>query len=123
MPNMSHWPGSSAATGASRGDAYALRQFVAFCDRRNLKLFEVRRNDIEAFGRELEAHGRATATIARRLCTVTGFYRYAEEAGLIAHSLPGGLGGPARCLGPRAERGGPLEHGLHGRRIATVACR
>ena len=69
-------------------DAYALdlRQFVAFCDQRHLGLFEVRRSDIETFGRELEARGRATATIARRLCTVTGFYRYAEEEGLIAHS-------------------------------------
>lgn len=69
-------------------DAYALdlHQFLTFCARRQLKLFEVRRSDIEAFGRELEANGRATATIARRLCTVTGFYRYAEEEGLIAHS-------------------------------------
>ncbi len=62
------------------------RQVVAFCDQRHLGLFEVRRSDIESFGRELEARGRATATIARRLCTVTGFYRYAEEEGLIAHS-------------------------------------
>jgi integrase/recombinase XerD len=69
-------------------DAYALdlRPFVAFCHRRHLGLFEVRRRDIESFGRDLEARGRATATIARRLCTVTGFYRYAEEEGLIAHS-------------------------------------
>ncbi|MHB8296803.1 MAG: tyrosine-type recombinase/integrase [Acidimicrobiales bacterium] len=69
-------------------DAYSLdlRQFVAFCDRRHLGLFEVRRSDIETFGRELEAKGRATATIARRLCTITGFYRYAEEEGLITHS-------------------------------------
>ena len=69
-------------------DAYALdlRQFVPFCGRQNLKLFEVRRSNIEAFGRELEANRRATATIARRLCTVTGFYRYAEEEGLITHS-------------------------------------
>ena len=69
-------------------DAYALdlRQFVVFCDRRHLGLFEVRRSDIETFGRELEARGRATATIARRLCTITGFYRYAEDKGLIAHS-------------------------------------
>jgi integrase/recombinase XerD len=59
---------------------------VAFCDRHHLGLFEVRRSDIETFGRELEARGRATATIARRLCTITGFYRYAEEEGLIAHS-------------------------------------
>ncbi len=35
-------------------DAYALdlRQFVSFCDRRHLGLFEVRRSDIETFGRE-----------------------------------------------------------------------
>ena len=52
-------------------DAYALdlRQFVAFCAERHLGLFEVRRSDIETFGRDLEARGRATATIARRLCT------------------------------------------------------
>ncbi|MGC8513853.1 MAG: tyrosine-type recombinase/integrase [Acidimicrobiales bacterium] len=68
-------------------DAYALdlRQFVAFCEQRQLRLFEVHRSDIEAFGHHLEARGRATATIARRLCTITGFYRYAEEEGLIAH--------------------------------------
>ena len=41
-------------------DAYGLdlRQFIAFCDERNLGLFEVRRSDIEAYGRELEARGR-----------------------------------------------------------------
>jgi integrase/recombinase XerD len=74
-------------TGLTR-DAYALdlRQFVVFCEARHLGLFEVRRSDIETFGRELEAKGRATATIARRLCTITGFYRYAEQEGLIAHS-------------------------------------
>ena len=66
--------------------ALDLRQFVAFCRLRHLRLFEVRRGDIETFGRELEARGRATATIARRLCTITGFYRYAEEEGLMAHS-------------------------------------
>jgi integrase/recombinase XerD len=72
-------------------DAYALdlRQFVAFCAERHLSLFEVRRSDIETFGRDLEARGRAMATIARRLCTVTGLYRYAEEEGPIAHSPAG----------------------------------
>lgn len=70
------------------GDAYApdLRQFVAFCDRRRLQLFEVRRSDIETFSRELEVRSRATATIARCLCTVTGFYLYAEEEGPNSHS-------------------------------------
>jgi site-specific recombinase XerD len=49
-------------------------------------LFGAPRADIERFGRHLEALGRARATIARRLCTIACFYRYAEEEGLIAVS-------------------------------------
>lgn len=69
-------------------DAYDLdlRQFVSFLSRHHLSLFQVRRSGIGAYGRELEALGKARATVARRLCTVAGFYRYAEEEGLIAHS-------------------------------------
>ena len=37
------------------------------------------RTDIEFFARDLEARGRARATITRGLCTVAGFYRYAVE--------------------------------------------
>ena len=55
-------------------DAYALdlRQFVAWCDEHDLKLFAVRRADIECFARDLEARGRATATVARRLPVLGG---------------------------------------------------
>ena len=69
-------------------DAYALdlRQFVAWCDQHDLKLFAVRRADIECFARDLEALARATATVARRLSTVAGFYRYADEEGLLSPS-------------------------------------
>jgi integrase/recombinase XerD len=69
-------------------DAYEfdLRQYVAWCDDHGVDLFQARRSDIEQFGRELERRGRARATVARRLCTVTSFYRYAEEEGLLAHS-------------------------------------
>jgi integrase len=72
----------------STREAYALdlRQFTVWCANHKRRLFEVHRVDIECFGRELEARGRARATIARRLCTIAGFYRYAEEEGLIAHS-------------------------------------
>ena len=49
-------------------------------------MFGARRSDIECFSRHLETLGRARATIARRLCTITCFYRYAEEEGLIANS-------------------------------------
>ena len=69
-------------------DAYALdlRQFFAWCDEHGLRLFAVRRADIECYARDLEERGRARATVARRLCTVTGFYRYAEEEGLLERS-------------------------------------
>ncbi len=69
-------------------DAYELdlRQFVTWCDEHGVDLFEVRRIDIESFARDLESRGRARATVARRLCTLAGFYRYAEEEGLLAHS-------------------------------------
>ncbi len=63
-----------------------LRQYAAWCSDHGLRLFGARRADIECFGRDLEAKGRARATVARRLCTITGFYRYAEEEGLIEHS-------------------------------------
>ena len=48
--------------------------------------FAVRRADIECFARDLEARGRARATITRRLCTIAGFYRYAVEEELLDHS-------------------------------------
>ncbi len=64
-------------------DAYALdlRQFVGWCTERNLALFAVRRADIECFGRELEAKGKARATVARRLTTIVGFYRSPRRRG------------------------------------------
>src|SRR5664279_785070 len=66
-------------------DAYALdlRMFTAWCQQHGLHLFQARRADIECFGRDLEARGRARATIARRLCTIAGFYRYAVEEELL----------------------------------------
>jgi integrase len=69
-------------------EAYALdlRQFTTWCRTRSLNLFAVRRADIESFARELEAKGRARATVTRRLCTIAGFYRYAVEEELLAHS-------------------------------------
>jgi integrase family protein with SAM-like domain len=53
-------------------EAYALdlRQFTGWCRARSLPLFAVRRADIEGFARNLEARGRARATVTRRLCTI-----------------------------------------------------
>jgi Phage integrase, N-terminal SAM-like domain len=63
-----------------------LRQYTSWCHQHHLRLFQVRRADIECFARDLESRGRARATITRRLCTITGFYRYAVEEDLLDHS-------------------------------------
>jgi site-specific recombinase XerD len=69
-------------------EAYALdlRQFTSWWRDRSLPLFAVRRADIEGFARDLEARGRARATVTRRLCTIAGFYKYAVEEELLEHS-------------------------------------
>ena len=69
-------------------EAYTLdlRQFTTWCRARSLPLFTVRRADIESFARELEARGRARATVTRRLCTIAGFYKYMVEEELLEHS-------------------------------------
>jgi site-specific recombinase XerD len=69
-------------------EAYTLdlRQLTGWCRARSLPLFSVRRADIETFARELEANGRARATVTRRLCTIAGFYKYAVEEELLDHS-------------------------------------
>ena len=61
-------------TGLTR-QAYELdlRQFASWCQQHQLRLFAARRADIEFFARNLEARGRARATITRRLCTIAGF--------------------------------------------------
>jgi integrase/recombinase XerD len=74
-------------TGLTR-EAYALdlRQYAGWCQQHHLPLFQARRADIECFARDLEARGRARATITRRLCTIAGFYKYAVEEDLLDHS-------------------------------------
>jgi hypothetical protein len=74
-------------TGLTR-EAYALhlRQFAGWCRQHHIRLFQARRAHIEGFARDLEARGRARATITRRLCTVAGFYRYAVEEEFLDHA-------------------------------------
>jgi hypothetical protein len=90
-------------------DAYALdlRQWTAWCTARSVTAFGARRADIARLGRHLEALGRARATLARRLCTIACFYRYAEEEGLITVSPAGARArAPPRLRVPR-HRPGP----------------
>jgi integrase/recombinase XerD len=69
-------------------DAYTLdlRLCVAWCPEHQVAVFGARRADIECFARHLDSLGRAPATIARRLCTVSCFCRHAEQEGLISVS-------------------------------------
>ena len=74
-------------TGLTR-QAYELdlRQYASWCRQHHLRLFQARRAGIECFARDLEACGRARATITRRLCTIAGFYRYTVQEDLLDHS-------------------------------------
>ena len=80
--------GFLAGYGGLTWQAYELdlRQFASWCQQHQLQLFRARRADIECFARNLEARGRARATITRRLCTIAGFYRYAVEEEFLDHS-------------------------------------
>jgi integrase/recombinase XerD len=87
-------------------EAYALdlRQFTTWCRARCLGLFAVRRADIESFAQELEARGRARATITRRLCTIAGFYKYAVEEELLDHSPAAHVRRPGWTTSPTRSR-------------------
>jgi hypothetical protein len=90
MPSGSRSPGFLTGYRGLTREAYTLdlRQFTGWCRARSLPLFSVRRADIETFARELEARGRARATVTRRLCTIAGFYNYADLR-IAAVDIPG----------------------------------
>jgi integrase len=69
-------------------EAYALdpRQFTGWCRARSLNLSAPRRAGIESLARDLEARGRARATVTRRLCTIAGFCKHAVDEELPGHS-------------------------------------
>lgn len=50
------------------------------------ELLAVDRADVEAYARDLEQAGRARSTVARRLATLAGFYRYAVEEAALPRS-------------------------------------
>jgi integrase/recombinase XerD len=107
-------------------EAYALdlRQFTTWCRTRSLPLFGVRRADIESFARELEARGRARATVTRRLCTIAGFYKYAVEEELLDNSPAAHVRRPRLDYEPHAVAPGP-QRARHapGRRWARPTSR
>src|SRR5258708_33814524 len=79
-----------------------LRQYAGWCQQHHLRLFQARRADIECFARDLEARGRARATLTRRLCTIAGFYKYAVEEDLLDHSPAAHVRRPRLAYEPHA---------------------
>jgi len=102
-------------------EAYALdlRQFTTWCRARSVALFAVRRADIESFARELEAGGRARATVTRRLSVTwnhpacrhvcEGLHTVASpqvtgDGGLAGDGCDGAAGPSGRCWGGMSGR-------------------
>jgi len=61
-----------------------LISFFDWCRRCGVGVFEVRRSHLELFARSLEIGRYARATTARRLSTLSSFYRYCTEEEFIA---------------------------------------
>ena len=95
-------------TGLTR-EAYALdlRQYASWCQQHHLRLFQARRADIECFARDMEAKGRARATVTRRLCTMGAADRLAGPANRTRdrRALRAAARDEAPTRPPIAERG------------------
>jgi hypothetical protein len=119
-------------TGLTR-EAYALdlRQLASWCQQHLVRLFDARRPDIECLARDLEARGRARATVTRRLCTIAGFYRYAvEESCWIIPRSPTSAGGSltrssaattSRTVSCRTRPSGPNSTNGRGRSMSYAS--
>jgi integrase/recombinase XerD len=92
-------------SGLTRG-AYelGLRQCASWCQQHQVRLLAARRADIECLACDLEARGRARATITRRLCTVPGWIIESRASGLDRNQL----GALLAAAGP----GQPAEQAL-----------
>jgi integrase/recombinase XerD len=55
-----------------------LRIFAQWCHEHDQNLLTVRRPHLELFGRWMEQQGRMASTIARRLSTLSSFYKYCQ---------------------------------------------
>ena len=123
--------GFLAGFGESTRQAYSLdlRQWIRWCVAHELDVLEVRRAHIELFGRWLEEEGKARSTVARRLSTIAGFYRYCVEEQLLevspgAHVRRPRVDYESRAVGlDRNELGMFLvQAGLAGGRDHALAC-
>lgn len=69
-------------------ESYAadLKQWGAFCASSNVEILAAARAHVQVFAQQLEAAGRAPATIARKLSAIAGFYGYCVVEGVLAKS-------------------------------------
>src|SRR5436190_3904958 len=74
-------------SGATR-NAYAadLRCWASWLTSIGVEPLQAHRAHVDAYARSLEEQGRSRSTIARRLASLSGFYSYAADEGLVARS-------------------------------------
>jgi integrase/recombinase XerD len=74
-------------SGSTR-EAYTrdLREWAGWLAQLGVEPFAARRLHVDAYVRQLEEHGLSRQTIARRLSSLSGYYRYAIGEGLIVRS-------------------------------------
>jgi integrase/recombinase XerD len=60
---------------------HAIDRWFAWCDRRSLDVWEVRRADVDAFRHHLVRGGASRSTLAKNLSILSSFYRYVVQEG------------------------------------------
>jgi integrase/recombinase XerD len=60
-----------------------LRLFAEWCAGSGVRLLDVKHAQVEPFARHIEMNGRMRSTVARRLSTLAGLYRYCHVEGLL----------------------------------------
>jgi site-specific recombinase XerD len=104
-----------------------LRCFAAWCAQTGLDPLGVSRAHLDVYARSLEASGLAASSVARRLSTLSGLFRYAYEEGHTARNPAANVRRPrvgddsptlgldlteARSFLQAAEAAGPRDHAL-----------
>lgn len=115
----------SEATRAAYGTD--LRRWLDWCEAHNLDPLSVRRPAVDLYARECEHLGRAPSTVARRLATIAGFYKWLADEDIIKVSPVTNVKRPkfdndSQTLGldrkelraflDAAEAAGPRDHAL-----------
>ena len=77
-----------------------LRIFAGWCHDHDLNLFNLKRAHLELFGRWMEQEGRMASTIARRLSTLSSFYKYCQIEDTITKNPAANIRRPRLTASP-----------------------